>query len=111
MKTRKRHDTGYPPTFTIEDSNGAVDLSAATSVRFIVSNLDTGVIKINADTVINPDQVNHKGECTYNWQAVDVDTIGVYRCELRVLWNNGTQTTFPSDGYERLILIEDLDNL
>jgi hypothetical protein len=110
LKTRKRHDTGYPPTFTLRDSAGPVNLTAATGAFFIMVNAQTGAIKVNAACVIDPDQVNNTGQVTYNFQAIDVDTTGTYKCEVRVNWNTGTQSTFPSDSYETLQIIDDLDN-
>jgi len=108
MKPRKRHDTANPVTFTLSDKNGAVDLSTATSVNFIMKGPTT--VKVNAACDVDVDQVANKGKCTYTFADADVNTSGNYRVELQVVWGDGTQSTFPSGGYEQITIIEDLDN-
>lgn len=113
METRKRHDTAYPPTFTLSDKNGLINLSTANSITFYAKNLKTGTLKMTIACTANPDQVTHKGECTFTaatWSPTDVDTSGDYRVEVKVIWGTGAQATWPSDGYETLKILDDNDN-
>lgn len=83
-------------TVVLKDADGnAVDLTAATSIRFHMFT-SAGVQKIDADAVKNADQVGHKGEVTYTWQAADTDTAGEYNAEWEVTWNTGKPQTFPN---------------
>lgn len=89
----KRGDTADPLELTLEDSTGAVDLTNADSVLLYMKD-SKGVKKIDgaAMTVV----VAADGTVKRDWASDDVDTAGVFRIEVVVLWSGGKTTTFPS---------------
>lgn len=110
MKPRKRHDTAKPFKLRLYDSDGPVDLSAVDSLRMFMTLNQQTTPKVNVALVPAPDQVADKGRCTYQPLAVDVDTAGTYKVEVQAHWPDNTQLTWPSDGYDRLAIVADLDN-
>lgn len=106
MKDRKQNDTANPTTFVLKDSKGLVNLALATSVRLVMFDSCSGIIKVNAPTVIL-DQLKFRGQVRYDWQAADVDTVGSYGIEFLVTFIDGTTARFPTSplGYEPLKII------
>lgn len=101
--TVKTGDTHPPITATLTDSAGAVDLTTADSVRFVMKSGATVVE--GACTVTNA----VAGEVEYDWAAGDTDVAGTYEVEFEVTWNVGEIETFPNDGYKEIELLADLD--
>lgn len=81
-----------------------VDLSTATSVRFLMSK--DGSVKVNAPATVT-DAVN--GRVEYTWIPADTNESGVYLAEWEVSWG-GDKQTFPSEGYLTVSITEDLNN-
>jgi hypothetical protein len=78
------------PTATIP-----VDLTDATSVRFLMSTASGTTAKVDAPAAF----VDRTGGIVeYAWQAGDTDTVGDYSIEFEVMWGTEPQT-FPSNGY------------
>ena len=50
------------------------------------------------------------GRVTYAWQAGDTDTPGAYDVEFEILWSDSTIETVPNNGYESVIVTDDLDD-
>jgi hypothetical protein len=105
----KRHDRRprYRVKLTQSDpSTGIqvpVDLSGASSVRFIMTG-KSGVVVVNsaADFV---DPVN--GIVEYAWADGDTATAGDFNVEFEVMWGDEPQT-FPSYGYFTCKIVNDL---
>ena len=95
---------------TLEDANGAVDLSGATSINFkMVLNDNLGSApKIDAAATPDPDQVTNKGKCTYTWASDDTDTVGVFYGEFEADYA-GKKLTFPNDSYYIIAIVDDVD--
>lgn len=90
---------------TLRDGAGAaVDLSTATGVRFIMRRGTT--VKVAAAATI---VTAAAGRVKYDWQAGDTDTAGAYRCEWEVIFPTAKPMTFPSDGYDTVVITADLD--
>lgn len=111
--TMKENDLLPDLELTLEDINGPVDLSTATSAKLIMTEKsvfkDTnGAPKISAAVTIDPDQVTNKGKITYAWIDGNTDEDGTYFAEIEVLY--GTKPlTFPNGGYYTIRILEDLD--
>lgn len=91
----------------VENSDGsAVDLTAASAVRIIVGrHRDTGTPIIDAACTITDAAA---GEVTYSWQTGDTADPGRYDVEYEIAWNDGTYQTAPSQGFNRLVIWDDL---
>ena len=107
----KKNDLLPLMELTLEDADGAVDLSSATSAKLkIILKGDLGAApKIDAAVAIDGDQVTNKGKVTYTWVAGDTDTVGIYYGEVEVLY--GTKPlTFPNDSYYIIAIVDDVDS-
>jgi len=98
--TMKKNDLLPLMELTLEDADGAVDLSGATSAKLLmILKGDLGKSpKVDAAVAIDADQTNNKGKVVYTWVEGDTDTVGIYYGEVEVLY--GTKPlTFPNDTY------------
>lgn len=106
MDTRyvKRNDTG-DWEYELRDVNGVVDLTAATAVKVWLADA-AGTLVINGAAAEVVDAVG--GRIRYVPQAAEVQAGGTYRLEFEVEWSDGTQDTFPSQGYNVVEIAADL---
>lgn len=100
----KRNDTDPPITATLQDSNGAVDLTGST-VKFIMKSPDNNTAKVNSPATIS-DAVN--GQVQYFWQQGDTDTAGLFFAEWEVTLPSGKVATFPNNTFNSIMITEDL---
>ncbi len=108
--TTKKNDLLPILSVTLQDANGAVDLSGATSIKFLMVLKDNmgAAPKIDAVATPDPDQITNKGLVTYTWVSGDTDTSGTYLAEFEVLY--GTDPlTFPNNTYYIIAIIDDVD--
>lgn len=106
--TIKQHDTWPPLAFTLSDASGPVDLTTATTIKFIAKGQ---TVIITGTCVKDPDQTVNKGKGTYTFLAADTAVNGLYDVEFEVNWG-GTPAkveTFPNVGYLSLEIVDDLD--
>lgn len=91
----------------LKGSNGLpVDLTAASSVKFFMKAIKTGVVKINsAAQIVAP---TTDGHVRYNWGASDTDTAGTYDAEWEVLFGDGTKQSFPNDDNLVINILPDI---
>ena len=106
----KRGDTARSIQATLLDPNDvAVNLTTATSVKFIMrpkGSRGAASPKVEAAAVI----VNASaGIVRYDWQAADVDTVGTFNAEWEVIWPTVKPDTYPSNGYNEVIIQQDLN--
>jgi len=81
-----------------------VDLTAATSVRFMMSATTGGALVVDeAGTFVD----KPTGIVEYIWTSGDTDTAGTYNIEFEVMWGAEPQT-YPSEGYFTATINEDL---
>jgi hypothetical protein len=82
---KKVDDSADPPILV------AMDLSGASSVKFIMRRSGSAQAKVNADmTVLEAAE----GTVQYDWQAGDTNTTGDYLCEVEVVDDEGGKWTF-----------------
>lgn len=85
--------------------DGTVQALAGATVRFVMRNAATGVVKVDAAaTVVDADA----GSVRYDWGATDTDTAGTYEQEWVVTLAGGLVAHFPSRGYNTVVVAEDL---
>lgn len=91
---------------TLTDSTGAaIDLTSATSVKFIMKSPTSSSAKISTAGVI---ETAASGIVSYTWNGTDTDTVGTYNAEFEVDWGSGVYQTFPADGYLEVEVVADL---
>jgi hypothetical protein len=104
----KQGDRRPAATQTLTRGGVVIDLTLATGVTFKMRERGRaqGDLKVNTAASI-ADAVN--GVVSYGWQTGDTDTPGTYYAEWEVVWNDGTQETFPTLGYEPVLVTGDND--
>lgn len=100
--TIKRNDRRPRYRVNLTADGAPVDLTAATSVRFLMKEGTT--LKVDGVATV-VDALN--GGVEYAWAVGDTDTAGEYQVEIEVSWGGETQT-FPSDGYFTCSIQNDL---
>lgn len=105
--TLKQHDRLPSVAVTLTDlADAPADLTSST-VKFVMG-VAGGTPKVTAAaTIVAPTL----GTVRYDWIAGDTDTPGTYSAEWQVTYANGKAQTFPSDGYNTIAIIADLDNV
>lgn len=91
---------------TLKDRDGSViDLTNATSVKFLMRPIRGGTVVINAAAgFVNP---RTSGQVEYLWALADTDAKGTYIGEFEVTWPDGKET-FPNDEYILIRILEDI---
>lgn len=98
----------------LKDADGEyVDLTAAavSGVTFTMAphdDRDTPKVNNQAAQIGYAGQDGSGGHVEYQWQAGDTDTVGTFDAEWVVSFTDGTTETFPGDGYDRVIVFDDL---
>jgi hypothetical protein len=88
----------------LHDRLGPINLTDA-SVKFIMQDPATGVVKVNAAAVI---VTALTGRVRYDWVGTNTDTASTYRAEFEVTFLSGAKETFPNDDYDRVVVTGDL---
>lgn len=100
----KRGDRTPALTATLQDVNGtAVNLTTATSVRFLLRPSRGGTAVATAATIVTA----ASGTVRHDWPATTPDA-GSYQGEFEVTWTGGLLQSFPSDGYLWIVVLSDL---
>lgn len=107
----KQGDSGGYLTERLLDENlDPVDLTAVQTVTFEMQRLADGtpVVADSDHTEVVGDPLD--GIVRYQWQAGDLDEYGEYFFEWRVVFSTDQIQTFPSDGYNTVEVIRQLNN-
>ena len=80
---------------TLQDANGAVNLTDAT-VRFVMED-SAHANKVNAAATITAPATT--GQVKYAWVSGDTNTAGIYCGEFVVTFAGALEATFPNSGY------------
>lgn len=83
-----------------------LDLTTATSVKFIMSKQGAATPKINKVSTTVSSATG--GIIEYHWVDGDTDTIATYRGEFEVTWATGITQTLPEDDYIKIVVMNDL---
>ncbi len=83
---------------TLEGPDGkAVDLTDAASFRFLMEGLTPGTALLDSGPTA--------GRLVYFWEAGETDTIGAFKAEFEVTWNDGRVQTFPNSDEDRIEVV------
>lgn len=104
MFTIKKNDTSPAIRATLRnDDCSPINITGA-SVRFHMIQHGVSAPKIDAAASV----VSIGGVVEYSWTPQDTDTPGAYAAEFEVTYADGSVETFPSDGYIRVEIVEDV---
>lgn len=101
----KKGDTFKPIQATLSDADGPAPLSGAT-VLFVMKQEGGAKLVEGLAEIVDA----NAGTVRYRWQAGDTDTAGVFFAEWQVTFPGGGQETFPSKGWERVIVYDLLND-
>lgn len=101
----KRGDVPPMLTGTCADAEGPVDLSLASEVRLLLRRRGAAEPKVSAAVAVTDGPL---GRWLYAWGPDDLDTAGVFDLEIQATWPDGKRLTFPSHGYNEVIVEGDL---
>lgn len=106
----KQNDKNVVVTFTCKDAAGVgVSLAGVSSVKFQAqSRYGGGTAHVNGAAVPDGDQVTNPGKGTYTLSQSDLDTADEYNVTIEVTFGDGHIETFPSSGYNTLIVEAEL---
>lgn len=89
-----------------KDSAGVVvDLTAATSVKFLMKNAQGGAVKVNTVAVIASAA---GGQVRYDWAAIDTDTAGTFQGEFEVIFPTALPLSFPNNEFITINVVSDV---
>jgi hypothetical protein len=103
--TMKQNDTWPPLPATLQDANGPINLTTATSVRLILVPTGGGAAIVDDPVTIVSAAA---GTVRYTWVTGDTATIGTFKGEFEITWNDGKIGTVPNEGYFVVEILDDL---
>jgi hypothetical protein len=95
----KRGDTGRPLEAALETNDGTPQpIPAGASVRFRM--VRAGAVSSTPPTVDGVCEIvdAELGRVRYRWAPEDVATLGIYRGEIVLVFDDESEVTFPSGG-------------
>jgi len=102
----KQNDRRPVVVATLTDSTGgAIDLSTASGVKFVMKSATASTAKIDTAATIT---TATDGIVTYSWAAGDTDTTGTYDAEFEIDWGSNIYETIPTKNYLTVEVIDDL---
>lgn len=103
----KRNDSGRVIQATLGDADTGTptDLSGCTVV-FVMSHATTGTVREGNASVASPASA---GVVNYTLSGTDTATAGTLNCEFEVTTAANKKITYPSNGYIRVVVQEDLN--
>lgn len=102
----KQGDTRPAAATQLTKGLTAVDLTSATEVKFKMRQLRQVDLSVDGAATITDAAT---GMVEYRWQASDTEDAGEYVAEWQVLWSDGSIESFPTLGYDSVVVYPDLD--
>lgn len=104
----KQHDTYPPLRFKVQDEDGLIPLSAAESIRLILTGPNS--IQGTVQPIEPPDVDGFNA--SFAWSAGQTDLAGLYQGEIEITWDSSSTPpaveTVPNSGSFQLIIESDL---
>ena len=92
----------------VDAAGDVIDLTAASSVKFIMKSSDTGVVAVNAAATI---VTAASGAVRYDWADGDTDLEGTYEAEFQALFvvsSEDVHQTSPVSDFITVTIYRDL---
>jgi hypothetical protein len=107
----KRGDTAPAFEKSLNDELGQpVNLDGLTELDFHMRDENYETV-VDDDTTGNVSVENVvSGDVSYQWQSGDTDTLGSYKAEFVVTYDDGTIQSFPRNGMYDIEVTEDIDD-
>jgi hypothetical protein len=114
----KRHDLRPALDMQLKDGDANalnVSTAIATSVTFIMKDIATGTVKVEAAcTLLEPTDITkangYDGRVRYQWLSGDTDTADTYLGEFEILYTDGQKLTVPTVDVLAIVILEDFNN-
>lgn len=103
--TIKSYDTYPPVAITLTDSNGAINLTTATGVKFVAKGTQSMTVITGACTITNATT----GQVSYSWGATDTQTPDNYPVEIEITWTGGGKQKVPNAAASNPVIEIDAD--
>jgi hypothetical protein len=103
--TVKQFDTGPPWQATLSDTNGAIDLTAATEVLLFMKGAATSTEVTGACTITGAAD----GDIEYVLGDMDTSIADTYTGEFAIHWSDGTVQKVPNASAENWTIAVDPD--
>ncbi len=103
----KRNDTYPPLVTTLTDADDVAVNLAGASVMFLMRDISNSALTVRAAMSFVTD--GSDGQVQYDWDPADTATAGMYIAEYEVTYATGEVQTFPTSGYDRVLIWGDLD--
>lgn len=102
----KKGDTGYVLSATLTQDGSPFSLTGATGVTFYFQRSSDNELANRAGTIVD----SPTGKVSYTLVAGDWDylQVGTFAVEIKAAYAGGLRTTFPTEGYLRLVVEDDL---
>lgn len=97
VATIKQGDTYPALTLTLADSEGPIDLTNATTVRFVMKGQTSATISPTGGGTCTVVEAAH-GTVSYAWQSADTQTPDTYGVEALITWTGGGKQTVPNSA-------------
>ena len=89
-------DSAPTQTLLLKSDGAALDLSDASEVHFLVPSWSIDI------TCTITDAAN--GEVTFDWGTNLASASGAAKCQVKIVWNDGTVQYVPNDDWGNLIV-------
>lgn len=104
----KQHDLLPKLVVTLLEGETPVDLTLATSARFLMRNILAGLKVTAVADVLDQTNPDNLGKVSYTWAGLDTDTVGKFNGEIEITWPGGKTQTFPAHKYFTVDVQNDL---
>ena len=102
----KKNDTWPPLEAVLMDQNGPINLTTATSVKFLMRGTKRKNPFSTSGTCTVVDAP--KGEVVFFWSPTNTSVADTYQGEFEISWADGSVGTVPNSGYLYVLVFDDL---
>lgn len=102
----KRFDTYPPVTAVLSDVNGPIDLTAASSVKFIMKGQQQSTVVTGTCAISSP---ANAGQVQYFWVSGNTSVADTYGVEFEITWQAGGKQTVPNSSVQNPTIEVDSD--
>lgn len=101
----KTYSTFPPVAAQLTDTNGSINLTTATTVKFVMKGITSNTIITGTATIVTP----ATGMVSYTWGSTDTQQADSYQVEWAVTWSGGGFQIIPSAAASNQVIEIDAD--